>query len=158
MPRHNGTDREYLDHGIPALCRRLEAAREKKDWTKRDLARAAGVAESQVAKLLDPQRFGEPQLGTMVKIARALGLTLDGLFGLPPRAEKIPPGEDPIAYILVHRECNLAQLGTDAGLSHGTLPAIVAGKSRPDLFTALAIARAGGVSVDSLAAGLRARA
>jgi hypothetical protein len=48
----------------------------------------------------------------------------------------------------------VAQLGAEAQLSHGTLPAIVAGKQRPDLFTAVAIARAGGGSLDSFAAAM----
>lgn len=151
MPRHDGTARQYLDLGIPRLCRQLDQARQRKDWTKRDLARAAGVDEKQAAKLLEPRTFGEPQLRTMRNIVRALGLTLDGVVGLRADAAPIPDREDPITHILAARGWSAAQLGAEAGLSHGTLPAIVAGKARPDFLTAYAIARAGGVSLTSLA-------
>ncbi|HEY1301437.1 MAG TPA: helix-turn-helix transcriptional regulator [Stellaceae bacterium] len=152
MPRRDGAAQQYLDLAVPRVARALEAARRRKDWTKRDLGRAAGVSETQVAKLLDAKTFGEPQLATMVRVARALGLSLDGLFGIPADATPIPEQEDPIAYILVRRQWTAHQLGAAAGLSHGTVPQIVAGKSRPDLFTACALARAGGVSLASLAA------
>lgn len=154
MPRRDGTNREYIDHGLPRICRRLDEARRRREWTKRDLGRHAGVDETTAAKFLDPLKFGEPQLASARVLVRALGLTLDGLFGLPAGSSRVPAGEDPIAYILTARGWNAAQLGAEAGLSHGTIPAIVAGKQRPDLFTALAIARAAGVSLDSLAAAI----
>jgi transcriptional regulator with XRE-family HTH domain len=154
MPRHDGTNRQYLDLGLPQICRRLEEARARRGWTKRELGRTAGVDEKQAGKLLDPRTFGEPQLATMRAVVRALGLSLDGLFGLPATAAQVPGREDPISYILIARGWTAAQLGAEAGLSHGTIPALIAGKARPDLFSAIAIARAGGVSLDSLAAAL----
>lgn len=154
MPRHDGTGRQYLDLGLPAICRRLDEARRRREWSKRDLGRHAGVDETTAAKFLDPIKFGEPQLASARAIARALGLTLDGLFGLPATSARIPDREDPIAWILAARGWTVAQLGAEAGLSHGTIPAVIAGKQRPDLFTALSVARAGGVSLDSLAGAI----
>ena len=151
MPRHDGTAAQYLDLGLPRLCRQLDQARQRKGWTKRDLGRAAGVDEKQAAKLLDPRSFGEPQLRTMRNVVRALGLGLDGVTGLPAGCAPIPAREDPIAYILAARGWTAAQLAAEAALSHGTLPQIIAGKTLPDFFTAYAIARAGGVSLASLA-------
>ncbi|MDE2138828.1 MAG: helix-turn-helix domain-containing protein [Gammaproteobacteria bacterium] len=149
-----GDAREYSGLDIPAICHLLDERRQRRQMTKRDLSRAAGVSEQQVAKLLDPARFGEPQLATALRVAQALGLTLDGLLGLPVGTAMVSPGEDPIAHILAARGWTMQQLGREAGLSHGTVPAIVAGKSRPDLLTAHALARAGGVSLDSLARAL----
>lgn len=151
MPRHQGTARQYLDLGLPAVCRRLDAARQRRGWTKRDLGRAAGVDEKSAAKMLDPAIFAEPQLATANRVVRALGLTLDGVFGMP-AGDRIPPGEDPIAHILAQRGWSMSQLGAEAGLTAAAISAMAAGKSRPDLLSAIAIARAGGVSLDSFAA------
>src|SRR5579875_1040063 len=99
MPRKQGTGRQYIDLGLPGLCRRLDAARRRKDWTQRDLARAAGIDDHAAANLIDPRNFGEPRLPTMVAVCRALGLTLDGLFGLPATSARIPPGAEPVGWI-----------------------------------------------------------
>src|SRR5579884_2420056 len=137
MPRHSGTGRQYLDLGLPAVCRRLEQARQRKGWTKRDLGKAAGVDEKQAGKMLDPATFGEPQLRTAAAVVRALGLTLDGLFGMPAGNARIPPGEDPLAYILAERGWSLSQLGTEAGLTPAAISAMAVGKNRPDLLSAI---------------------
>lgn len=154
MPRRSGTNRQYLDLGLPAVCRRLEVARQRKGWTKRDMARAAGVDEKAASKLLDPATFAEPQLRTAAGVVRALGLTLDGLFGLPANSARIPPGEDALAWLLAERGWSMSQLAIEAGLTPAAVAAMLAGKNRPDLLSAIAIARAGGVSLDSLAAAL----
>lgn len=153
MPRHGGTGRQYLDLGLPAVCRRLDAARRQRAWTYRDLGRAAGIDETQAAKLLAPLSFGEPQLPTVVGLARALGLTLDGLFGIPAASSKIPEGVEAIGWIVARRGITRRQLAADAGLTPQTLSNIAAGRGR-DFLSAVAIARAGGVSLDSLAAAL----
>lgn len=153
MPRHGGTNRQYIDLGLPAVCRKLDEARRRRGWTYRDLGRAARVAETQAAKLLDPTSFGEPQLPTLVGLAGALGLTLDDLFGLPAVSSKIPPAARPIDWIVAQRGWTRRQLAAEAGLTPQTISNIGAGRSR-DLLSAIAIARAAGVSLDSFAATL----
>jgi transcriptional regulator with XRE-family HTH domain len=159
MPRHAGTSRQRIEFGLPAVCRRLDAARERRGWSVHRLGHEAGIDEKAAGKLLRPETFGEPQLGTMTRIAQALGLTLDGLFGLPATNARIPPdAPEPIAWICRARGWSLSQLAREAGLTSAATSAMATGKNRPDLLSALAIARASGVSLDSLAAAaLRAR-
>ena len=154
MPRQAGTRREYIDLSLPSVCRKLSDALGRKGWTQRDLGRMAGVEEKAAGKLLDPRTFGEPQLATVAAVTKALGLSLDGLFGLPASNSKIPRDEEePIAWIVAKRGITRRQLGADAGLSPQTISNI-AGRKSCDFFSAIAIARAAGVSLDSLTAAL----
>jgi len=79
--------------------------------------------------------------------------------GVPATAVPLPPGTvDPPGFNpgLQQRQWTMHQLGEQAGLSHNTIPQVAGGKARADLLTTEAIARAAGVSLDSLAAALLA--
>ena len=157
MARRGGTARHFIDLGIPRICRALQAARERRGLNMTELAERARIDPWTVRKFEDPQRFGEPQLAAFCKLAGTLGLRLDGLFAVPATAVPIPPGTaDPIGWILQQRGWTMHQLGEQAGLSHNTIPQVASGKARADLLTCEAIARAAGVSLDSLAAALLA--
>lgn len=152
MPRKTGTNRQYIDLGLPAVCRKLGDALRRKEWTVREFGRHAGISEQTAAKLLDPQTIGEPRIGTLLPAARALGLTLDGLFGLPASSTRIPADTAaPIDWIVAQRNWSKQQLAAESGLTPATISNVAHGRSR-DFLSAIAIARAGGVSLDSLAA------
>lgn len=63
------------------LGERVRVARERRGWSQRELSRRAGVANSMVCKLEslhnDPLRG---QLRPLVRVVRALGLSLDSLI------------------------------------------------------------------------------
>ena len=56
------------------LISAIIAARKKRGWTQRDLARAANMSQPVIARLESGDR--DPQLSTLVAVARALGLSI----------------------------------------------------------------------------------
>lgn len=72
------------------LGERLHAWREKKGWGLRDLARASGVDVSLISRLESGERQSV-SLDAAMKLARALGLSLDYLAGMY-EVEHIEPG------------------------------------------------------------------
>lgn len=64
-----------------ALGDRVKVWREKKGWGLRDLARASGVDVSLISRLESGERQSV-SLDAAMKLARALGLSLDYLSGM----------------------------------------------------------------------------
>jgi transcriptional regulator with XRE-family HTH domain len=62
------------------ICDRLKELRAKKRMTQEALARAAGLSLSAVVQL-EAGRVPDPRVGTLRKIAKALGVSLDALAG-----------------------------------------------------------------------------
>jgi transcriptional regulator with XRE-family HTH domain len=70
------------------LEKNLKLLRAKKGWSQQRLAEAAGLSYATITKL-EQGRGKEPAIHSMVKLADALGVTLDDLIGrTPPRPSK----------------------------------------------------------------------
>jgi transcriptional regulator with XRE-family HTH domain len=74
---------------------RVITAREKHGWTRRELAKRAGLHEQHLANVERGQRH-RIEAETIIKLARALGCTTDVLLGLaedeaPPQATATRP-------------------------------------------------------------------
>lgn len=65
---------------------RLRALREERALTQAALARAAGLSQGNLARIENGDR--SPTLGSLAKLARALGLTLAEL--VEPSSERVP--------------------------------------------------------------------
>jgi len=68
-----------------AIAKRLKSLLEERDLTASDLARMAGENPMYISRLL--RQVISPTAGPLSRIAKALDVTIDDLFGL---AEKTP--------------------------------------------------------------------
>lgn len=68
--------KELLINNIDYLCR-------ERKWTRRDLARKMGIMEASLSRSLK----GNPTLGTLEKIAKALDVSIKSLFDDPADVE-----------------------------------------------------------------------
>jgi transcriptional regulator with XRE-family HTH domain len=70
------------------LAGRLKKLRKDRDWSQQKLAEAAGISYMVITKI-EQGISTEPTIGSMVKLADALGVTLDELVGrTPPKRPK----------------------------------------------------------------------
>lgn len=81
---------QEIASNIEFFSARLKQAKEEKRYTNQMLADESGVSLSAVARLLSGAT-GDPKLYDVVAICRALGLSLDDLFGL--ERPEAPPSE-----------------------------------------------------------------
>ena len=58
----------------------LKKLRNKKGWSQERLAREAGISYHTLIKI-EQDRIKNPKLGTLIKLAKALGVSLDKLVG-----------------------------------------------------------------------------
>jgi len=58
----------------------LKKLRNKKGWSQEKLAREAGISYQTLIKI-EQNRIKNPRLETLIKIAKALGVSLDKLVG-----------------------------------------------------------------------------
>lgn len=70
---------------IDSLAHWVRFHRKAKGWTQSELARNAGMAHSRISDVECGR--GDPQIGTIVKIANALGVSVSSL--LMPTDEKV---------------------------------------------------------------------
>ena len=62
------------------LSKRLKALRKEKDWSQQKLAEKTGLSFNAITKI-EQGLAKHPTLKTLVKIADAFGVSLDGLVG-----------------------------------------------------------------------------
>ncbi len=60
--------------------RNLKKLRNKKGWSQERLAREAGISYHTLIKI-EQDRIRNPKLETIIKLAKALGVSLDKLVG-----------------------------------------------------------------------------
>lgn len=72
---------QEISKNIELFPARLKQAKEEKHFTNQTLADESGVSHSAVARLLSGST-GDPKLYDVAAICRALGVSLDDLFGL----------------------------------------------------------------------------
>src|SRR5215470_6968550 len=81
---------------MDGLGQRVKLTREARGWTRRELAKQAGLHEMHLAKV---EREGRPRIegDTILKLAQALGCTTDYLMGRTddPRPPKRPRPRTP---------------------------------------------------------------
>jgi len=65
---------------VTYLGQQVRMRRESKGWTRTELARRAGLASDTHVRLIEEGRRADPQASTVVKLARALGVTPDDLL------------------------------------------------------------------------------
>ena len=58
----------------------LKKLRNKKEWSQERLAREAGISYQTLIKI-EQGRIQNPKLETLIKLAKALGVSLDKLVG-----------------------------------------------------------------------------
>jgi transcriptional regulator with XRE-family HTH domain len=68
-----------------SLARRLARLRHEKEWSQSDLASRAGLTADAV-RSVEQGRRPDPRASTALKLARALGVTLEALLDPPPPA------------------------------------------------------------------------
>lgn len=68
------------------LASSLQAAREAAGTTQAELARACGLSRATVSRLESGERLGNAD--TLLKIARALGTTVEDLHAPPPKKRR----------------------------------------------------------------------
>ncbi|MGW6318072.1 helix-turn-helix domain-containing protein [Streptomyces sp. NPDC055099] len=85
-------DQPSIDAVIEQIAPRLRRAREKKDWSLAELARATGISTSTLSRLESAQR--KPSLELLLPVTAALGIPLDEIVAAPrivdPRVEQQP--------------------------------------------------------------------
>lgn len=69
-----------MGYSNETLARALKVERAKKGWTQDDLARESGVTVNTIARYESGRNM--PSLDVAVKMARALGCSVDELAGL----------------------------------------------------------------------------
>ncbi|WP_155298933.1 helix-turn-helix domain-containing protein [Deinococcus kurensis] len=78
---------------LQALGQRLRALRKERGWSQDDLAEHADVHRTHPGKLENAE-IGNPQIGTLMALATAFGLTLPELLTFPfqtqPEREESP--------------------------------------------------------------------
>ena len=62
------------------LGRQVQMRRESKGWTRTELARRAGLVSDSHLRLIEEGRRADPQASTVVKLAKALGVTPNDLL------------------------------------------------------------------------------
>lgn len=62
------------------LAERIQCAMDRRSMTQADLSRATGISTSNIAHIVTG-RTKDPQLSNVLKIATALGVSLDYLAG-----------------------------------------------------------------------------
>jgi len=60
--------------------KKLKKLRNKKGWSQERLAREAGISYQTLIKI-EQDRIKSPRLDTLIKLAKALGVSLDRLVG-----------------------------------------------------------------------------
>ena len=80
------------DEHLERLAERLRRLRIRRGWKQRDLAAAAGVAASTVARY--ERGSDEPTLGTLIKLARALDTSVSYLIGENDTGPVVPQPEN----------------------------------------------------------------
>ena len=58
----------------------LKKSRKKKGWSQEKLAREAGISYQTLIKI-EQGRIKNPRLDTLIKLAKALGVSIDKLVG-----------------------------------------------------------------------------
>ena len=81
--RFKASGRVALQNKLVTLGDRIKARRKTLGWSQNELARRAGVNHPTLFKIESGQRTN-PSIGTIVKIARALGTTAESLVGAEP--------------------------------------------------------------------------
>lgn len=75
------------------IGQRINSAMLARGWTQSDLARVSGLRQAHISQIINAER--RPRFELMIPLARALGVSLDWLAGLPPREpEALAPDED----------------------------------------------------------------
>jgi transcriptional regulator with XRE-family HTH domain len=70
---------------VESLARRASRLRREKGWAQAELASRAGLALDAV-RSVEQGRRPDPRASTALKLARALGVTLEALLDPPPPA------------------------------------------------------------------------
>ena len=63
-----------------SYLKNLKKPRNKKDWTQERLARESGISFHTLIKI-ESGRIKNPRLETLIKLAKALGVSIDRLVG-----------------------------------------------------------------------------
>lgn len=87
-----------LDSVRESIAVNLKRGRVKMNWSQERLAHEAGVDRTMLSRI-EAQR-ANPSLATLVKLANALEVPVDGLLKaskMPGKAPGIPPGRKPAA-------------------------------------------------------------
>jgi len=63
-----------------SYLKNLKKLRNKKDWTQERLARESGISFHTLIKI-ESGRIKNPRLETLIKLAKALGVSIDKLVG-----------------------------------------------------------------------------
>jgi len=63
-----------------SYLKNLKKLRNKKDWTQERLARESGISFHTLIKI-ESGRIKNPRLETLIKLAKALGVSIDRLVG-----------------------------------------------------------------------------
>jgi len=99
-------DQPSVDAVIEQIAPRLRRAREKKDISLADLARATGISTSTLSRLESAQR--KPSLELLLPITAALGIPLDEIVAAPvvldPRIPQKPTKNDGRVLIPLSRQ------------------------------------------------------
>jgi transcriptional regulator with XRE-family HTH domain len=69
----------HTKKGKKAMRYKIKEYREKKRWTQDELAKRAGISRGIVVRLESDEEY-ETQIGTLNKVAEALGVSLRSLF------------------------------------------------------------------------------
>lgn len=99
---------------VIALGRRIRDLRSRQEWDQEELAERSQVSSAYISRL-EAGKVDDPKAFRLRRIARALGLTLDGLMGEP--AGSVSQARS------ILRDCDLLMRFTslDAGLRLGRL-------------------------------------
>lgn len=71
---------KYIDDRAAEFAKRLRTIRERKNFTQIDLGTAAGLSPAAISQLESGDR--RPNFATLVRLAKALGVTPDTLLGV----------------------------------------------------------------------------
>jgi transcriptional regulator with XRE-family HTH domain len=63
-----------------AYLKNLKKLRKKKGWSQEKLARESGISYQTLIKI-EQGRIKNPRLDTLIKLAKALGVSIDKLLG-----------------------------------------------------------------------------
>lgn len=109
-----------------ALPNRIDELRKAQGLSNRDLARAVGVHEATVSRWCSGQLT--PGVGTVLKLARALGVSVDALL-----REPTDPPEDPHSAAIASVKRMARTLGVDVSeLREDPSTPVLAGTDAPE--------------------------
>ena len=96
IPAQPAPDKETVSAGdireaLPAVCRRIRLLRERLGMEQKTLAGAIGVSANAVSNWENGR--GRPDLNLLPALCRALGTTMDQLFGLQGPSGEVSPEE-----------------------------------------------------------------